>query len=61
MADTLTVRFGHSSDPDDAFVYYPLESGRVDTAGLRFAQILEDTGTDSRWAPQLSSIRGLPA
>jgi 1,4-dihydroxy-6-naphthoate synthase len=37
-----TIRFGHSPDPDDAFMYFPLGEGRVDTEGLVFAQVLED-------------------
>ena len=42
MSQVLTVRFGHSPDPDDAFMYYPLASGMVDTEGLVFEQVLED-------------------
>lgn len=39
---TRTIRFGHSPDPDDAFMYYPLGERLVDTEGLRFMQVLED-------------------
>src|SRR5688572_11737760 len=42
MSQVLTVRFGHSPDPDDAFMYYPLATGTVDTEGLVFEQVLED-------------------
>ncbi|HEY3176569.1 MAG TPA: MqnA/MqnD/SBP family protein [Candidatus Polarisedimenticolia bacterium] len=42
MSTHRTIRFGHSPDPDDAFMYFPLGEGRVDTEGLVFAQVLED-------------------
>ena len=45
-----TIRFGHSPDPDDAFMYWPLASGAVDTEGLVFAQILEDIESLNRRA-----------
>ena len=35
------IRFGHSPDPDDAFMYFPLSEGLVDTEGIRFVQVLE--------------------
>lgn len=44
------IRFGHSPDPDDAFMYYPLAGGLVDTEGLRFVQVLEDIETLNRRA-----------
>lgn len=50
MTDAPIVRFGHSPDPDDAFMYYPLGSGRVDTEGLRFEQVLEDIESLNRRA-----------
>lgn len=39
---TRTIRFGHSPDPDDAFMYYALGEGLVETDGLVFSQVLED-------------------
>ncbi len=36
------IRFGHSPDPDDAFMYWPLAGGLVETEGLVFEQVLED-------------------
>jgi 1,4-dihydroxy-6-naphthoate synthase len=46
----VVVRFGHSPDPDDAFMYYPLARGLVDTEGLRFEQVLEDIESLNRRA-----------
>jgi len=53
--DTLTVRIGHSPDPDDAFMWYPLvntpdQTGpdgqpltpKVDTEQFEFVHLLED-------------------
>lgn len=47
-----TLRLGHSPDPDDAFMWWPLAdftapdgkayTPRIDTAGFRFEHILED-------------------
>jgi len=45
-----TIRFGHSPDPDDAFMYYPLGEGRVDREGLEFVQVLEDIESLNRRA-----------
>ena len=42
MTAPRTIRFGHSPDPDDAFMYWPLAGGLVDTEGLVFEQVLED-------------------
>ncbi|MFW6033017.1 MAG: MqnA/MqnD/SBP family protein, partial [Phycisphaeraceae bacterium] len=50
--DAATLRIGHSPDPDDAFMWYPLadfigpdgrqHSPKIDTAGYRFVHVLED-------------------
>ncbi len=45
-----TIRFGHSPDPDDAFMYYPLGEGLVETDGLVFEQVLEDIESLNRRA-----------
>ncbi len=46
MTTPNTLRIGHSPDPDDAFMWYPLAdlgSGpKVDTAGYTFQHTLED-------------------
>lgn len=39
------IRLGHSPDPDDAFMFYGLARGTVDTEGLRFEHRLEDIET----------------
>jgi len=44
------VSFGHSPDPDDAFMYYPLDKRLVDTEGLEFTQVLEDIESLNRRA-----------
>ena len=37
-----TARIGHSPDPDDAFMFFGIASGRVDTGSFRIEQVLED-------------------
>jgi 1,4-dihydroxy-6-naphthoate synthase len=48
--DTRTVRIGHSPDPDDAFMYYAIASGKVDTSGHTVVQVLEDIESLNRRA-----------
>ena len=36
---------GHSPDPDDAFMFYALAEGKIDTHGYRFQHILQDIET----------------
>jgi 1,4-dihydroxy-6-naphthoate synthase len=36
------IRVGHSPDPDDAFMFYGLASGRVKLEGIRIEHLLED-------------------
>jgi len=53
--DTRTLRIGHSPDPDDAFMWYPLANfpdgtgpggqtftPKIDTNGYKFVHVLED-------------------
>ena len=50
--DTATLRIGHSPDPDDAFMWYPLANfvgpdgqrytPKIDTCGYEFVHVLED-------------------
>ena len=50
--DTTTLRIGHSPDPDDAFMWYPLANfvgpdgnrytPKIDTKGYEFVHVLED-------------------
>jgi 1,4-dihydroxy-6-naphthoate synthase len=44
------VRIGHSPDPDDAFMYYAIAKGKVDTAGFAIEQVLEDIESLNRRA-----------
>jgi 1,4-dihydroxy-6-naphthoate synthase len=37
-----TIRIGHSPDPDDAFMFYGLTSGKVKLDGIRVEHFLED-------------------
>lgn len=36
------IRIGHSPDPDDAFMFYGLSSGRVKLEGIKIEHVLED-------------------
>ena len=36
------IRVGHSPDPDDAFMFYGLASGKVKLSGIRIEHVLED-------------------
>ncbi|MBY0231743.1 MAG: ABC transporter substrate-binding protein [Gemmataceae bacterium] len=49
MTKTL-IRVGHSPDPDDAFMFYALAHGKIDTGGLEFKHQLEDIETLNRRA-----------
>jgi 1,4-dihydroxy-6-naphthoate synthase len=50
MTDRDRIRIGHSPDPDDAFMYYAIAKGRVDTAGYDVEQVLEDIESLNRRA-----------
>src|ERR1700712_3157987 len=41
----MAIRVGHSADPDDAFMFWAIEAGRVDTRGLEFEQVVSDIQT----------------
>jgi len=41
MAERV-IRVGHSPDPDDAFMFYGLASGKVKLDGITIAHLLED-------------------
>jgi 5,8-dihydroxy-2-naphthoate synthase len=41
MPDRL-IRVGHSPDPDDAFMFYGLASGKVKIDGIRIEHVMED-------------------
>ncbi len=46
----LLIRVGHSPDPDDAFMFYALARGKIDTGRYRFEHQLVDIETLNRWA-----------
>jgi 1,4-dihydroxy-6-naphthoate synthase len=46
----LLIRLGHSPDPDDAFMFWGLSAGQVDTRGFEFEHVLEDLQTLNEWA-----------
>jgi 1,4-dihydroxy-6-naphthoate synthase len=46
----VRIRFGHSPDPDDAFMYWGLTTDLVDTRGFTFEQVLGDIQTLNQWA-----------
>ena len=41
----MLIRVGHSPDPDDAFMFYALSAGRIDTGPYRFEHTLQDIQT----------------
>jgi 1,4-dihydroxy-6-naphthoate synthase len=46
----MRIRLGHSPDADDAFMFWALASGRVDTHGFEFEHVLRDIQTLNEWA-----------
>ncbi len=46
----VPIRVGHSADPDDAFMVWALEAGRVDTRGLELEPVSSDIQTLNEWA-----------
>jgi len=45
-----TIRIGHSPDPDDAFMFYALTTGKVRIPGVRIEHVLEDIESLNRRA-----------
>ena len=46
----VPIQVGHSADPDDAFMIWALEAGRVDTRGLDLQPVASDIQTLNEWA-----------
>jgi 5,8-dihydroxy-2-naphthoate synthase len=46
----VQIRLGHSPDPDDAFMFWALMEGRIDTRGFAFEQVTADIQTLNTWA-----------
>jgi 1,4-dihydroxy-6-naphthoate synthase len=49
-APLIHIRVGHSPDPDDAFMFYALAEGKIDTAPYRFTHEMADIETLNRRA-----------
>ncbi|MEP6491559.1 MAG: MqnA/MqnD/SBP family protein [bacterium] len=45
MTDPTTIHVAHSPDSDDAFMFYALASGQIDTEGLSYVHELQDIET----------------
>ncbi len=50
--DVLTIRVGHSPDPDDAFMFHALTQGLIDTPGRKYEHVLVDIDTLNQEAQQ---------
>lgn len=50
MTAALRLRLGHSPDVDDAFMFYGLAAGKVETGDLAFEHVLRDIETLNGWA-----------
>lgn len=46
----MLIRVGHSPDPDDAFMFYALNSGKVKIPGITIEHVLEDIESLNRRA-----------
>ena len=46
----MLIRLGHSPDPDDAFMFWGLASGAVDTGEFEFEHVLADIQSLNEWA-----------
>jgi 1,4-dihydroxy-6-naphthoate synthase len=49
---TTHIRLAHSPDADDAFMFYGLAKGKIDTEGLEYEHILKDIQTLNDWAKE---------
>jgi 1,4-dihydroxy-6-naphthoate synthase len=49
-SSTSQIRVGHSADPDDAFMVWALEAGKVDTRGLELEPVASDIQSLNEWA-----------
>ena len=45
MPETETIRIGHSPDSDDAFMFYALAKGHIETAPYEIVHVIEDIET----------------
>ncbi|MBI3192933.1 MAG: ABC transporter substrate-binding protein [Ignavibacteriae bacterium] len=54
------IKVGHSPDPDDAFMFYGLASGKVKLDGIVIEHLLEDIQTLNERAMQTGKFQGVP-
>lgn len=45
MSETIPIRIAHSPDSDDAFMFYAMTQGLLDTEGLEVSHVLQDIET----------------
>lgn len=45
MPEKMTIQLGHSPDPDDAFMFYGLATGALDSGPYHFVHVLQDIQT----------------
>ena len=50
MPRLVRIRYGHSPDPDDAFMFWALTTDLVEHKGFEFEQVLADIETLNQWA-----------
>ena len=48
MPDKLPIQLGHSPDPDDAFMFYGLATGKLDSGPYHFIHVLQDIQNSQR-------------
>jgi 1,4-dihydroxy-6-naphthoate synthase len=51
-----TLRFGHSPDADDAFMFYGFHTGRAEVSGCRVEHVLEDIQSLNRRALERADL-----
>ena len=59
MQDRI-IHVGHSPDPDDAFMFYGLASGKVKLEGIRIEHLLEDIQSLNERAMQVGAYHDTP-
>ncbi len=42
LTQTLDIRFGHSPDPDDAFMFYAIAKNKIDMKNFKIGHVIED-------------------
>jgi 1,4-dihydroxy-6-naphthoate synthase len=48
----MRIRVGHSADPDDAFMFWAIDAGKVETRGLELEGVASDIQTLNEWATE---------